>query len=795
MMGPLDRKLLRDLKRLWSQSLAIALVLAVGVAILVMMAGAERALRETRDAFYERNQFGELFASVTRAPMEVLDRISSLPGVSVAEARVRKYVILDIEGTVAPGTGMLLSLPQNSKASGAEPAMPRLNQPSLTSGRWPLTGHVDEVVVNETFAHAHGFRAGDGFDAVINGQRRHLTVVGTALSPEFIYTIGPGSIMPDDKRFGVIWMSGSALSAAFNLTGAFNGISLVTEPGANRDEIMRQMDLILAPYGGTGAYLRKDQQSHTFLDAELLQLSAMVKVVPPIFLVISGFLVNMVLGRLIALEREQIGLLKALGYHKGEIAWHYLKLALSIGAGGVVLGWAVGLWGGRGIAELYTQFFHFPYLVFVPYPSVYGISALAGLTAAGVGALFAVRRAVALSPAVAMSPPAPVRFHAGLADRLIHLAQMKQTSTMIWRSLSRWPLRAILTMLGISASAAVMVAALFMFDAMDALMDKAFVQLNRQDVVLSFASERPRAVMQDVDHLPGVMASEGVWAMPVHLTHGARSRRSVIEARDPSSDLTRLLTDEGYDVDPGSGIVLTRRLAGHLGLGRGQLVTLQFPALGEARHVLPVVGYASQSFGMGAYVAPKTLSRLTGLAPRVTQANVLVDPARREDLFAVAKSTPALSGVVEMAAVRQGFTDTIAQNAGMTTLINSIMAALIAVGVVYNAARIQLSERARELASLRILGFTKGEVSYILLGELALLTLIAIPLGLGMGYGLAAVMVAGFENDLYAIPLEVARGTYLRAAWIVALASVVSAAVVWRRIGRMDLVSVMKTRE
>ncbi|MDA5094166.1 FtsX-like permease family protein [Aliiroseovarius sp. KMU-50] len=791
MMQTLDRKLLRDLTRLWSQSLAIASVLAVGVAIMVMMAGAERSLRETRDTFYERNQFGEVFASVTRAPIGLLDRIEAIPGVAVVETRIRNPVILDIENMLAPGTGMLLSLPH----SFAQGTFPRLNRPSLDIGRWPEAGRDHEVVVNDSFAKAHEFALGDGFYAIINGQRRHLTIVGTALSPEFIYTIGPGSIMPDDKRFGVIWMDGTALTAAFNQTGAFNDLSLRVEPGTNLNEVLRQLDLILAPYGGTGAYLRKDQISHSFLDAELTQLATMVKIVPPIFLVVSAFLVNMVLGRLVSLEREQIGLLKALGYRQSEIAWHYIKLALCIGAFGVALGWGFGLWGGRGIAELYAKFFHFPYLVFVPYPSVYAVSALAGVAAAGLGAVFAVHKIVALSPAVAMSPPAPHRFRAGVADRLIHAVHMRQTSMMIWRSLTRWPLRAGLTMLGIATSAAVMVAALFMFDSMDALMDKAFVQLNRQDMILNFVQDRPRSVIDDVDHLPGVMVSEGVWSMPVRLSHDQHERRTVLEARDAGSELTHLLNENDQPVEPDSGIVLTQRLAKQLGLKLGQSVSIRFPSIGDREHKLAVVGYAAQSFGMGAYVTPETMTRLTGRAARVTQSNVMVDPDEIDALFAVAKTTPALSGVVEMRAVRQSFTDTIAQNAGMMTTINALMAALIAVGVVYNAARIQLSERARELASLRILGFTNAEVSYILLGELAFLTLLAIPLGLVLGYLLAAGMVAGFESDLYAIPLEVSRVTYFRAAWVVALASALSAAVVWRRIDQMDLVSVMKTRE
>ncbi len=786
-MRVLDRKLLRDVRRMWSQSLAIALVLAVGVAILVMMAGAERALRETRDAFYERNGFAHVFATVSRAPRSLLGRIEAIEGVARAEGRISRFAILDIDGMAAPASGQLLSLP----ATG----VPAINRPSLTRGHFPETGQGGQVVVNDAFATAHGFAIGSQFRAVINGRLRKLTIVGTALSPEFIYTIGPGSIMPDDRRFGVIWMEEAALAALYDLTGAFNDLGLLLDRDANVDEVIRQLDLILAPYGGTGAYLRKDQQSHTFLLAELTQLGRMVKVIPPIFLIISAFLVNMVLGRLVALEREQIGLLKALGYRRSEISGHYVKLALLIGGVGIALGWGGGLWAGRQIAQAYAYFFHFPYLVYVPYPAVYAISGLAGAAAAALGAVLAVRNVVALSPAVAMSPPAPPRYRAGRTDRMLHRMRLHQTTMMIWRSLTRWPMRAALTTIGIATSAAVMVGTLFMLDAMETLLDKAFVALNRQDAMVSFAAERPARVLEDVRHLPGVMAAEPVWSLPVRLRHGPHERRAVMEARAPGATLTRLLSLDGKVVTPAGGVLLSQRLAGQLDLRPGQALQVVFPTLGATEHELRFVGIADQSFGQGAYVSRETLARLTGQAPRATLVNLLTDPAERAALLAKVKATPAIAGVVEMDAVRKGFTDTIGENAGMMTSINSFLAALIAIGVVYNAARIQLSERARELASLRILGFTRGEVSYILLGELALLVLIAIPIGLFLGYGLAAVVVAGFDNDLFAIPLSISRETYFRAAWVVGLASIGSAAIVWRRIGKMDLISVMKTRE
>ncbi|MCI2393988.1 FtsX-like permease family protein [Aliiroseovarius sediminis] len=788
MMRVLDLKLLRDLRRLWTQSLAISAVLAVGVMIMVMSNGAERSLRETRDTFYERNRFGDIFASASRAPDALATDILAIDGVARVDTRISTFAILDIADMTQPAMGQVLSLPSSG--------LPAMNIPTITRGRIPEPGQRDEVLVNQNFAQAHGFSIGDQFGVTLNGQKRMLTITGTALSPEFIYTIGPNSIMPDDRRFGILWMDEDVLGAAFNLTGAFNDVSVQLGRNADPDAVTDALDNLLKPYGGTGAFPRKDQISNAFLDGELKQLRVMAEVVPPVFLVISAFLVNMVLGRLIALEREQIGLLKALGYQRTEISWHYIKLALVIGCVGVGLGWTFGMLASRGMAQLYAEFFHFPYLVFVQYPSIYAISAGAGLMAAALGAVGAVRRVVGLSPAVAMAPPAPTRFRRGVLDRLILWLKPRQPTMMILRSIGRWPFRAALTTFGIATSASVMIAALFMFDAMDELLDVSFVQINRQDAVLQFAEARSDRVVQDVAHLPGVMAAEGVWSIPARLTHGHLSRRIGVEGRRPGDTLSRVIDTDSLDlVRPEHGIVLARRLADHLDVGVGDAIEVEFLTIPDSRHKLIVTGLAGQYFGLGAYMEVTTLARLLDRPVQVTHANLLIDPAREEALFNAIKGAPAVAGLTLLAQVRQSFTDTIAQNAGMTTTINSFLAALIAIGVVYNSARIQLSERARELASLRILGFTRGEVSYILLGELFLLTLAAIPLGLLIGRLLAGAMVASFDSDLYAIPLVVSRGTYMWAAGVVAAASVVSALIVRRRIDRMDLIAVMKTRE
>jgi putative ABC transport system permease protein len=787
-MHALDKKLLRDIRRLWAQSLAIAAVLACGVMVMVMSYGAQRSLTETRDTYYERSRFADVWSGAARAPMSLLPEIAAIEGVARVEARISTFAILDIEGLESPAMGQVLSIP----ASG-EPEMNRL---IIREGRLPEPGRKDEAVVTEAFAMAHGFHPGDGFELTLNGQRRVVTITGIVLSPEFIYTVGPGSFMPDDKRFGVMWMAEDVLAAALNLSGAFNSVTLGVTRGTDLEPVKDALEALLKPYGGTGPYDREQQTSNAFLDGELKQWDLMVQTLPPIFLVITAFLVNMVLGRLITLEREQIGLLKALGYGWWDITWHYLKLALGIGSIGVVIGWATGYWASIGIAQVYGDFFHFPYLVFLQYPAVYALAALTGLGAALLGAALAVRRVVLLSPAVAMSPPPPTRFRRGLFDRLIVFLRPRQPTMMILRSIGRWPLRAAMTTLGISMSAAMIVAGLFMLDSFEELLDVAFVQVNRQDAMLEFAISRPESVLDEVENLPGVMLAEGAFAAPARLSHGPRNRTIAIEGRREGTTLARVFDgDTRVEVPPGDGIVLEVRLARHLDARVGDVIEVEFLQHDDRLHRVAVTGTVQTFFGLGAWMDQDKLAALLGQSPQVTIANVLIDAKEEAALYRAVKDAPAISGITLMTTVRQSFDETMAESANISVVIFSFVASLIAIGVVYNSARIQLSERARELASLRILGFTRGQVSYILLGELFLLTAAAIPLGLWLGYLMAAGMIASFDSDLYSIPLLITDTTYIRAALVVAGASAASALIVRRRIDRMDLVAVMKTRE
>lgn len=787
-MRALDRKLLRDLRRIWVQSLAIGLVLACGIMVLVLANGTQQSLAETRSAYYERHRFADVFAAATRVPAGLLADIAALDGVALAEARIGFSAVLDLDGVEEPASGRILSLPVNGA--------PRLNVPLLREGRMPDPLRPDEVVLGEPFAQANDLRPGDSFRAILNGQLRELIVTGHVLSPEFVYTIGPGALMPDDRRFGLIWMNETAAAAASDLTGAFNEVTLSLARGADEAAVIAALDHLLAPYGGTGAHGRDLQMSHAFLQSELDQLAAMAVVLPPIFLIVSAFLVNMVLGRLIALERQQIGLLKAVGYFTRDIAWHYLKMSLGIGLIGIGIGWIAGWWLGQRMTVLYAEFFRFPWLIYTPGPALFVISGVLGMATVMLGALRAVWASVRLAPAVAMSPPAPPLYRRGWVDAVGHGLRLRQTSMMILRSITRWPGRAAITVFGVVASVSVLVASFFTFDAMDLMVDEMFYQANRQHVTLMLAGPRGASAVQDAANLPGVLTAEGAFAVPVRLHSGHLSRLTSLQARAPETTLSRLLDQDGQAVAlPENGLVMPQGLAAQLGVAPGDRLLVELLIPPRETWDIAVAATIRQTIGQDVHMSAPALFALMRQAPQVNQLHLLVDEVALRALHDSVKTTPAVAGLVLWSDVRRQFEETIRENIWVSATIYSVLGMLITIGVVYNAARIQLSERAHELASLRVLGFTRGEVGFVLVGELMLLSILAVPLGWLAGYGFAALVAAGFSTDVVTLPLVVARRTYALAALIVLATALGAALVVRRRLDRIDIVSALKARE
>lgn len=800
MVSVLDRKLLRELVRMWAQVLAVALVLACGVMALVLAVGAYRSLEETRDAYYERYRFGHVFAGIVRAPRHLVPEILAIPGVETAEPRIVKPAVLDIVGMDAPAAGVAISIP-----SGREPEVNRL---FLRSGRLPGRGRFGEIAIDERFARAHSFAIGDRFAAVLGGRKLDLAIVAIILSPEYVYALGPGDLVPDDRRFAVMYMDEAAMSGLFGMDQAFNDISVRLLRGASSAAVMARLDALLLPYGGRGARPRSEQASHAFLDGELTQLYAMARVIPPVFLFVSAFLVNMILSRLVELERMQIGLLKACGYSSFSIAVHYAKLVVVVALLGLGIGSAAGSYLGHALTRLYGDFFSFPFLIFRPNGDLYAIAGAVSVGAALAGAARAIGAVANLPPAVAMRPPSPARFRTLFGGHSRH-RYMSGLTAMALRHLAHRPLRAGLTALGIALSVALLVTALFSADSIDRMIDMVFYRAERADARITLAAEASPAAIAEIRRLPGVIAAGSFRVVPAVLRHRHHARRVAITGRADGEALSRVLDLSGRPVAmPRSGLLLTDRLARLLEARPGDLIDVELPESGARIVPVPLAGIVESYIGLGADMEIGALDRLVGGGPRIGGAWIGVDPGMISAtaaakaglppgafLYDAVKAAPGIASVALQLVSRQKFRETVKENIVITMSIYLAIAVIVAFGVLYNAARIQLSESARELASLRILGFTGSETAQVLLTELLVVVAAAQPLGWAIGYGFARSVVAGFESDLFRLPFAIFPATYALASAVVLAAAAATALLVWRRILGLDLMAVLKSGE
>ena len=787
-ISSLNRKLLRDLRTMRGQVIAIALVVAAGVSLYVTYLANFESLRRTQQAYYQQQRFGDVFASLKRAPLSLAAQIAAIPGVTALETRVAAEVRLDLPGMEEPVHGRLLSIDADRR--------PLVNDLYLRKGRWIDPNRPDEVLASEGFVMAHALKPGDMITAVINGTSRHLTITGVALSPEYVYSFRPSELVPDDRRFGVFWMDRRAVAAAFDMEGGFNDVTLALAAGVNPDGPIQALDRLLEPYGGLGALPRALQPSHWMLESELRQLESIGVLLPMIFLVVAAFVLNVALTRALTLQRPQIAALKALGYSNAAIAWHYLKWALLIAAAGLITGVAAGAWLGSIVGDLYNRYFRFPELVFVVPPRTIAGAVALTLGSAMAGTASAVRRAVRIPPAEAMRPEAPAGYRQSFAGSGVLARTLGIVGRMVFRNLSRHPLRAVASTSGIAAAVALLMVGLVMFDAMEHLITNQFWVAERQDAAVAFTEPRSAHVQHELARLPGVMAVEPQRSVAVRVRFEHRERHLSIVGIRPDNRFQRIVDEDGRTVPPSrSGVVVSKALAERLGVAVGDAVDLEVLEGERRAHRIAVTGVVEDVLGLSLYMEMSALHRLLREGDTASAALLQFDQPFQQQLSQTLKAMPGVSGVTFKRTVLRKFRETIAATMDTTIFINVVFAAIIAMGVVYNAARVALSERSHELASLRVLGYTRAEISLILLSELAVLTLAALPLGWLLGYGLALAVFRTVQSEVYRFPLYVSPAATAWASLGIIAASLAAGLVVRRRLDRLDLIAVLKVRE
>lgn len=789
-MRALNKKVFNDLWLLRGQVFAIVLVIGIGVAVFVMALGTVDSLEVTRKSYYQRYRFADIFMAVRRAPETLVHRIGAIAGVQQVGTGIAHNVVLDIAGIDEPVNGLVVSAPEQGSNS--------LNNLHIRQGRMIMPRAIDEAVVTEAFANANRLVPGSFFHATLKGQRRKIQVVGVATSPEYVFFSVPGTLAPDDRRFGVLWMDRSALADIFDLDGAFNNLAVSLQPNASEADVIQHLDRLLLNYGGVNAYGRADHLSHATLSGEIDQLRASIYIAAPIFLGIIAFLVNMLMLRYVETERTHIGVFKAFGYRNTQIAWHYGKFVLSIVSVGVTVGIAFGVWLGGSVTAIYAAHYHFPFLEYTLSPWVL-VEAVATYGMAGLlGAVGSVYRAVRLEPSVAMRPALPAAYRRShLENRQLWLA-LDQSTHMMLRHIFRWPRRSLMTSLGIAASISTFIVPSGISGSIDQMIHTHFFQAERQDLTVSFAQERHSNAMIDLATYPGILRAEAFRAVLANVRFGMRGRRVTILGRHPGNTLTRPLDRQGKPMAlPTKGITLSASMAKWLGVGVGDKVVLEFLQGRRLTRLIPVTAISASYFGMTFFTLNMDLATLNDLMQEgdvISGANLKIDPTKKHALYQSLKHTPAITGVISHEASLSTMRRLLQETQKMT-VVNGIFAAAIIFGIIYNNARISFTERRGEFATMLMIGFGRFEIYYIVLGELALLTLSAMPFGCIGGYGLSWALTEGTSNEVFRIPLHLNKAAFGNALLFASGSVILSSLVVLRLIARLNIVDVLKKNE
>jgi putative ABC transport system permease protein len=784
MARTLDRKLIRDLARLKGQVATIALVVACGVASFVALRGTYTSIDRSRTAFYERQRFADVFVHVERAPASVREALSKIDGVATVDVRVVEVATILLADDPLPIPARVVSMSE------------RLNAVRLHSGRPPARGHAGEVVALRQFAEARDLHPGDRLVAVVNGRQRDLRIVGTADSPEFVFAVAAGAMAPDPDRFAVLWMDADAVAQAFAMEGAFNDVILTLQPGAPPAATIAAADRLLAPYGTDGAYGRDQQPSHRSLEGELGQLYSLANVLPLVFLAVAALLVHVVLSRLVYLQQQEIAMLKAVGYSDGQVGAHFLALVLIVGGLGALAGVVLGRVFGGLMVGLYTHYFKLPGLRFELDVGAAAAAALISFAAAAAGAFGAVRRAVRMPPAEAMRPQPPTRYSRSIVDRLGLARALGPVAHMVVRELERHPVRTLMSVLAVAASTGLAVVGGWYYDGVEALIDTQFVAAMREDLAVAFVKPRSDRSVRELGHLPGVDSVEALRAVPVRFRAGHRSRDGVVWGHPPAMEMRQVRDQSGRRIPlPPAGVVLSDVLARILHVDVGGTVDIEVREGERATRSVIVTGLVSDAYGLNGHMTADALRATLGEQPLASMALLRIDPAAEDGVNRRLKDTPAVADVVRKARLLQRFRDQTAGTILTMAMIVWAFAATITVGVVYNNARIALALRSRDLASLRVLGFSRREISAVLLGEMAVQVVLAVPIGLMMGLGLVHALAATVDPETWRMPVMLTAKSYASAAVVTLAAGLATALVVRRRLDRLDLVAVLKARD
>lgn len=785
-MTVLNKKVFRELFTMKSQILTISLVIACGIAVLLSSLTTHESLKSARDSFYRLNNFSDYFINVQRAPLGFLEQLTQISGVQSAEGRIVTIASLDFPTIKEPIFASFVSITKDQKQ----------NLLFLKKGRLPDFLHPNEIVVSEAFAKAHKLALGSEIRALFNGHMASLQVVGIAVSPEYIYTLRPGNPMPDDLHYGVIWISYEAISSFMDMREMTNDIVLKLDPKMNQKVLKSILEDLTKPYGSLNVNGRDKQLSNYFINDEINQQKVMAFFLPTIFLLVSAFLLNVVMNRFIATQREQVATLKSLGVSDARISFHYFYYVLVIVFIGSILGVVLGYYTGTWMTNIYLDFFHFPILSFVFDTQWILFALLASATSAILGAIRALNSVFALAPAVAMLPQAPRKVFNIQFEKYPYLSWLSVQFRFFLRNLLSHPLKSFLVFISLGLAQAVLIVSFFWQDAVDYIMKTQFNLVQKEDAQVIFTKARSIKSLDEISKMEGVLDVEGYRFFAIKVSYGHRAEDTSLLALPQNSHLRKIYDKKLNEINiPESGVAVSKLLADKLMLKIGDNVHLEIKDTINKEFEFKIEAIVDDFIGSQFYVNLDFINKLLSQQEQVSVVSIVIDPKYSAEIYDQLKVLPMVSSVVIKESALKTFTETSAKFILTFSIILFSFALIISVGVIYNNARVLLSERSIDYGSLRVLGFYANEVFRLIFGDLILLIVLSLPLGAGLGAYLGYLSIRMIHNEAIQIPFIIYPTTFVYGVLAIVLSAVLSLYWMSHKVKEIDLVKILKVRE
>ena len=658
----------------------------------------------------------------------------------------------------------------------------------------------EEVILSEGFAAKHDLQPGDRISVVLNRKRQSYLIVGTAISPEYVYLVrGQGDLVPDPEHFGILYIKEQYAREVLDFQDATNEIvgRLVPDAGVDVETLLNRMDRILEPFGVMNTTPRSRQASHRVLSDEINGGRISSTTVPLVFLGAAALVLNILMSRLAERQRTIIGTLKALGYTDREVLGHYVSFGFVVGIVGGLAGIGVGIWLASSMVAMYQDFFQFPRFVYQFYYDLFAWGMLISIVFAILGTLRGVWAVLGLQPASAMRAKPPEKGGAIFLERWPALWNRFGFCTHIaLRNLMRNRIRTITGVGSTALATAMILMSLSMSDGLWFLMDYQFDKVSHSDLEIGLRDERGWPALQEVRALPGVDYAEPVFGLVCDLQHGRHCRRMAITGLSAEHRLTTPAQRDGTPIQiPRTGLVLSRKLAQILDARVGDHLQVK-PVRGRRQvHSVRVASIVDTFVGLSCYADLAYLSSLVGESLAINSVQATIDPSRQHELFAAIKKLPNAQGLSVLADQRANMQDTFVKSMGASMGVLILFAGMLAFGSLLNNALVELSDQLRDMATFRVLGYHPREVAGIFFRQNLLVFVSGVAVAIPLGYGFVVAIIRAYDTELYRLPVVFEPRSVVTAVLTVSVFVGLAQLVVYRQIRRLDWLEGIKIKE